>query len=69
MATINAWLKEAILLQDAIVKAYSNHRSDSGLRKTWEFVFGIEFNKDNEVDKDDEFTKELWCIIESEYAS
>ena len=56
-------------MQDAIVKAYSNHRSDSGLRKTWEFVFGIEFNKDNEVDKDDEFTKELWCIIESEYAS
>ena len=67
IATVNAWLKEAILLQDAIVKAYSNYKSDRGLRKTWEFVFGIEFHG-NEVDDTDFFTMKLWSVIGSEYA-
>ncbi|KAK7184908.1 hypothetical protein DPSP01_013615 [Paraphaeosphaeria sporulosa] len=62
MNTVNAWLKDAITLQDAIVKAYSNYKSDKGLRQTWEFIFGIEFDG-NDVDMDDLLTKMLWPAI------
>ncbi|KAH7346765.1 hypothetical protein BKA65DRAFT_503209 [Rhexocercosporidium sp. MPI-PUGE-AT-0058] len=45
-AIIDDWVKEAILLHDAVETAYSDYKSDLGLRALWSVYMGIEFNID-----------------------